>query len=967
MRLTVMETDLIQQGIQAIEAEQFDKANKKLTDALSIIRSKENRDLSVEWSILKHLSFIRLQQGNYFQAEDLAQKSLVIAKKLDDRAAISKSLNNLGLVYYWQEKYAVAIAAYREALEYIDRDDLEHWKIWYNLGETYYWQENYDLAIESYSQALEFAKNDDNPLKLSATLSSLGQTYYWANNYPEAIKYLKQGLESTQISNKISILNTLGLAYFSNHEYLEGESIVQQLITLTKEIDDSNQTIKALNLLATIQIELKQFTLLESSATQAIGLATSNDLPIELATAWQNLGIARSQLFNLDGAIEAHERSLAIFRSLQGTQISEIAALMSLGSLHERRGNYAQAISCFEQSFRLAIQIEDNSTAQLTGKNLGQIYLSLGYYQVAIANFQQYLNLAEADENPATDIEAYQKLGDAYHAAGDRQKGITNYQAALTLARKVNDVPQQIKALSNLASGYRALQNYDKAIEYTQQVIELLNSQSQNAPMDVGHALLERIILLTTINDPDVFDACQELLKLCQETSAYPESLALSCLANAHSHRGNYDRAIEILQQALALELKDRQSRGQILNSLAQTYLNAQNFAAAETTAREAISIWEFLRANLEDRDELKVPLLTKQRMTYQLLQTALVSQEKYLEALEVAELGRARSLSDILNQRSLNTSGESQADESIQQADIVKLAQTLNATLVEYSETLEALYIWVIKPSGEIHFEQVALFNPLAVFAETATKAYQSNELTKAVTEIRRAMNISESLMRKLVVIGYDNASIENPQVDLEAALTKVYQFLIEPIENHLPQDPQSKVIFIPQGYLFNVPFSALIDPLGFYLIEKHTIATAPSLQVLSYLRLDRSGSNSLANYPLIVGNPTMPEIPATKGYSLSDLPGAEQEAIAIAKIFEVSPLTGADATKTRVKEQMKTSSIIHFATHGLLDYGAEAISFERNILGAIALAPDRGDNQLEPGRRITYSQGNHYYVSPS
>ncbi len=194
-----METNLIQQGIQAIEAEQFDKANKKLTDALSIIRSKENRDLSVEWSILKHLSFIRLQQGNYFQAEDLAQKSLVIAKKLDDRAAISKSLNNLGLVYYWQEKYAVAIAAYREALEYIDRDDLEHWKIWYNLGETYYWQENYDLAIESYSQALEFAKNDDNPLKLSATLSSLGQTYYWANNYPEAIKYLKQGLESTQI------------------------------------------------------------------------------------------------------------------------------------------------------------------------------------------------------------------------------------------------------------------------------------------------------------------------------------------------------------------------------------------------------------------------------------------------------------------------------------------------------------------------------------------------------------------------------------------------------------------------------------------------------------------------------------------------------------------------------------------------------------------------------------------------
>lgn len=93
------------------------------------------------------------------------------------------------------------------------------------------------------------------------------------------------------------------------------------------------------------------------------------------------------------------------------------------------------------------------------------------------------------------------------------------------------------------------------------------------------------------------------------------------------------------------------------------------------------------------------------------------------------------------------------------------------------------------------------------------------------------------------------------------------------------------------------------------------------------------------------------MPDLLAKTGYYLSALPGAEQEAIAVAKILNVSPLTGAAATKTQVVERMKTARIIHLATHGLLDYGVKEISFERNILGAIALATDKNNNGSENG----------------
>jgi len=68
----------------------------------------------------------------------------------------------------------------------------------------------------------------------------------------------------------------------------------------------------------------------------------------------------------------------------------------------------------------------------------------------------------------------------------------------------------------------------------------------------------------------------------------------------------------------------------------------------------------------------------------------------------------------------------------------------------------------------------------------------------------------------------------------DIPDILKQLHQLLIAPIADLLPSDPEAKVAFIPQGSLFLVPFAALQDAEGTYLIEKHTILTAPSIQVL-------------------------------------------------------------------------------------------------------------------------------------
>ncbi|MCJ8281677.1 MAG: CHAT domain-containing protein, partial [Rivularia sp. ALOHA_DT_140] len=163
------------------------------------------------------------------------------------------------------------------------------------------------------------------------------------------------------------------------------------------------------------------------------------------------------------------------------------------------------------------------------------------------------------------------------------------------------------------------------------------------------------------------------------------------------------------------------------------------------------------------------------------------------------------------------------------------------------------------------------------------------------------------------------------------------------------LPKDEQQRVIFIPHQELFLVPFVALQDENHKYLIEKHTILTAPSIQVLSLSQTNKQSAKK-PNAPvlprgesaLIVGNPTMPKGGVgEKLEPLEQLPGAEQEAKQIAQMLNTKPIIGDEATESTIVQKMASAELIHLATHGLLD-DTNAIGSP----GAIALTPDDKNN---------------------
>jgi CHAT domain-containing protein len=300
------------------------------------------------------------------------------------------------------------------------------------------------------------------------------------------------------------------------------------------------------------------------------------------------------------------------------------------------------------------------------------------------------------------------------------------------------------------------------------------------------------------------------------------------------------------------------------------------------------IQVWESMRQMLGCNDTDKVSIFEEQAKTYRLLQQARVAQNNPIAALEIAERGRARAFVDLLTQPLSSGSANPVITAALNQEQIRQIAKAQNATLVKYSiiydefqiqgksEAREsALYIWVIQPTGEITFCQVDL-KPL----------WQKHNASLA--------SLIVGNQEFLAVRSRSRLGSTQPQPDLPTR----HQLLIEPIASLLPKDPNAHVIFIPQGSMFQVPFGALQDANGTYLIEKHTILTAPSIQVLDLTRQQRQ---KLAQKPansgsaLVLGNPTMPSVSAYLGapkQQLSPLPGAEAEARAIAPLLKTQAI---------------------------------------------------------------------------
>ncbi|HAJ64683.1 MAG TPA: hypothetical protein DCP31_40140, partial [Cyanobacteria bacterium UBA8543] len=631
------------------------------------------------------------------------------------------------------------------------------------------------------------------------------------------------------------------------------------------------------------------------------------------------------------------QQALAIAQEI-GDKAGAGITLNNIGAVYDNQGQYPQALKSYQQALAIAQEIGNKAGAGTALNNIGVVYNSQGQYSKALEYHQQALPIRQAIGDKVGEGSTLHNLGAVYDNLGQYSQALEYYQQALAIRQKIGDKKGEGTTLNNIGEVYSNLGQYPQALKSNQQALAIAQEIGDKA----GEGTTLKSLGLLYLNQGQDLQALKYLQQALAIHKAIgdkaSEGITFINIGFVYRNQGQYSQALNYYQQALAIHqaIGNRSAEGGTLNNIGELYDSQGQYSQAETTLGETIEVWESLRTR-DLKDDQKVSIFDIQASTYSLLQNTLVAQNKSEQALVIAERSRARALVELLDSKLSEKPNNQTNIKPPILTEIKQIASQQNATLVQYSIVNEPfkvagkqewqqskLYIWVIKPTGEIAFEQVDLKKSL------------NTSLQELVTTSRQS-------------IGVRGRSLEisfEPGLDQSDRLKQLHKVLVEPIAKYLPSDPNDSVIFIPQNELFLAPFPALQDDGGKYLIQKHTILSAPSIQVLQLTHEKRPRVSG--NGVLVVGNPTMPKVTTKVGEAsqqLTNLPGAEKEATTIAFLFNTKALTGNLATKTAVLPKLSNARIIHLATHGLLD------DFKGlGVPGAIALAPN-GTGELNDG----------------
>jgi CHAT domain-containing protein/Flp pilus assembly protein TadD len=717
---------------------------------------------------------------------------------------------------------------------------------------------------------------------LSCPLQVVGNT--WGSN-----AVLAQAQTREQRNNEAVRLYQVGFQQLSQGQFREALETFEQVLVIAREIGNRQVEGVTLNNIGLVYNNLGQYPQALEFYQQALAIAKVIGDKAMKGMTLNNIGLVYRNQRQYPQALEFYQQALAIAKAISH-KAGEGTTLSNIGAVYLDLGQYPQALESFQQALAIAKAIGDKAGEGTRLNNIGAVYDSLGQYPQALEFYQQALAIRKAIGDKAGEGTTLNNIGTVYSRLGEYRVALVSYQQALAMRQAIGDKVGVGQTLSNIGGVYHNLGQYPQALKFYQQALAIAKAISDK----VG------------------------------------EGTRLNNIGGIYHDLGQYPQALESYQQALAIvqAIGNKEIEGTMLSSIGVVYNTQGKYSQAETTLFAAIEVLESLRAR-DLKDDQKISIFELQSASYRFLQQALVAQNKFDKALEIAERSRGRALVELLDSKlSQNPSNQPNIKPPTLQ-EIQQIASEQNATLVQYSiidepyqvrgkeESRQKLYIWVIKPTGDIAFKQVDLKS-------------MNTSLQNLVTTSRDDIGVRS---RSIFEVTPTNPQPQNPTEKLQ----QLHKLLIAPIADLLPKDPNERVIFIPQESLFLVPFPALLDEQGKYLIEKHIILTAPAIQVLDLTRKQKHNGQRSANNVLVVGNPTMPKIRFGELVAdLDRLPGSEREAIQIAKFFHTEALTGSQATKATVMQKMQQARIIHLATHGLLqDFKGFGVP------GAIALAP--------------------------
>jgi CHAT domain-containing protein len=642
---------------------------------------------------------------------------------------------------------------------------------------------------------------------------------------------------------------------------------------------------------------------------------------------------------NPAAARQIYEEARDLARSL-GDKAREARASGELGIIAFMGGDTGKSLELLGGALKTSIELKDVG-AHIRYLNLiGNGLTLFGRPEDAIRYYDRALQLVRSTPELDTSTMATAGKARALVALGKKAEAEKLFNEALDLARRRERRGLAASVLNELARLADGAGDHKRAIEFYAEAVALADAGGLHRLVATASFGLAR--LYRTIGELEKAESSAakgvEASQRVGEMFELPERLALLAKLRADRSKiedaaSQYEQAEDVVE-ALLSGVISPSGRTSLIGAMSQIYLDHFTLAV----------------------DRLKDPV----------------------KALEVLERARGRTPADVLRARTSAPNGDMRA-RSTQEREIARLQIRLmrSSSRMERRQILDKLFeaeqgLYPVKYSRNQRLMERGEPVPLTTLQERLRPdelvlEYALGDRRSYCLAIDQkgihTVSLPERGRIDLIVDKY-LADVRSRKAARESA-KELFSALLGPIPDVLKR---SRLIIVPDGKLHLVPFDALIDDKGDYLLASHVVTYAPSATVLHLLR--SQPESGTATVPLLgigdvpyqggtklvasnnVGQKAVSRLTSRGLYDLSGeplppLPATAEEVISVAEIAGARSvvLLGQKATERTFRAQaLDRFRILHLATHGI----SSAAAPERAAL-VLARGADDDDGLLQ------------------
>ena len=746
-------------------------------------------------------------------------------------------------------------------------------------------------------------------------------------------------------------------------------------------------------------VEVRPATDLDRSTFESHKLHTE-------ALAQQNLG-------KYDEAIRLSERALQLAQTPSRPDDPYVGDLLfRLAELKRVMGDYVTAERLFERAVAVdqkALGREHPQTA-LALRGLGSLYLAKGDYAKAEPLLQESLEISErtlGSEHPTIAL-CLRLLANLHGYLEDLERARTYLERALAIAEKgfEPDDVSLIAVAHDLGDIYRVMEDYDRAEPLLQRAADYVEKkfgpehiQLASPLHNLGNVAAERKEYARALELYGRAHAIREKVLGPQ----HPDTVRLlTAIANVYGAQGDYARALELHKQALDFLTISagpyHRATAVALDGVARSYAALGNLPLAiqyqarydEVLAkqiawnlsigsdREKLAYLKWISSQTDRTVSLHMQQAPDNPAARDLALSVLLQRKgRGLDAMSgsMAALRQRvnpedRKLLDELDETdaklaklSLAGPGKTaRADWQKQLADLEETKERLESTVSDRSAvfraqslpvTLTAVREAIPADAALIEFATYRTFDPKMKESFAYGKSRYVAYVLRRTGDVQwRDLGPADEVDHALAVLR--ESLRDQHREDVGQLARAADRKIMEPVRPLLGDAKQ--ILVSPDGDLNLVPFEAMLDEQGHYLLERYSISYLTAGRDLLRMQVPRKSNGG----PLLVADPVFGEpnetviaqakhhdekfaraVAARRSITAGDdlssvyfarLSGTAREARAIQSLFpEAKLLSGEQATKTALKS-VNAPAILHIATHGffLRDAGNSSVNSE-------------------------------------